>query len=542
MEDKANFVTSAKNGIVTVLYAYFPFGDIVACVKRETEHVNTSCALNAAAWSEVNPFFALNTITMMLLYSVVYKYICVLCVFAAFLLLLLHSFCKCVVEYMCEWCVCQNCSKLHSQLQASFFARTSFKCHHHHVVKRRSRRSQTTMLPTHIGGGSGQGGGVNANNFTTNDPESGGGLSHSFIDDNDENKYRTKEKSFLPPGGTHMRQLFLFLFTQKKARVAFEVVRFFVVALFFRWLVVKVVFEDGNEDEDHPGSVLSTSKTGGGGKRYSNNNKNENKYHHSLLDGEDNMFPFPEYDNLVIVTGHSVYSGSDYMRAGEENSWFLEEYQMHAGTANALVEQIKVGVETAARDGKAILLFSGGKTRKLGGQVSEGSSYWQVSRAYNWFGEMSVEKRAFTEEYARDSFENLMFSMCRFYELTGKYPMKTTVVGYDFKRERFEELHAKALKIPSVRFAFVGTPEVMSFKKQFVEGEVKVRSLFEKDAYGCEAPLSEKRKLRDPFAVGAPYEARCPEMQGALSVCKRAKSKKAGSVKSMIKRVSLPWE
>jgi hypothetical protein len=50
------------------------------------------------------------------------------------------------------------------------------------------------MLPTHIGGGSGQGGGVNANNFTTNDPESGGGgLSHSFIDDNDENKYRTKE-------------------------------------------------------------------------------------------------------------------------------------------------------------------------------------------------------------------------------------------------------------------------------------------------------------------------------------------------------------
>ena len=452
------------------------------------------------------------------------------------------------MRFVCEWCMFVFLSKLKTALTLhckQVFSPEFLLCHHHHVVnvvKRRSRRSQTTMLPTHIGGGSGQGGGVNANNFTTNDPESGGGLSHSFIDDNDENKYRTKEKSFLPPGGTHMRQLFLFLFTQKKARVAFEVVRFFVVALFFRWLVVKVVFEDGNEDEDHPGSVLSTSKTGGGGKRYSNNNKNENKYHHSLLDGEDNMFPFPEYDNLVIVTGHSVYSGSDYMRAGEENSWFLEEYQMHAGTANALVEQIKVGVETAARDGKAILLFSGGKTRKLGGQVSEGSSYWQVSRAYNWFGEMSVEKRAFTEEYARDSFENLMFSMCRFYELTGKYPMNTTVVGYDFKRERFEELHAKALKIPSVRFAFVGTPEVMSFKKQFVEGEVKVRSLFEKDAYGCEAPLSEKRKLRDPFAVGAPYEARCPEMQGALSVCKRAKSKKAGSVKSMIKRVSLPWE
>lgn len=136
MEDKANFVTSAKNGIVTVLYAYFPFGDIVACVKRETEHVNTSCALNAAAWSEVNPFFALNTITMMLLSSVVYKYICVLCVFAAFLLLLLllHSFCVSVLWWKCSFCVrvvcvrlsvkTQNCT--HTPLQASFFARISF--------------------------------------------------------------------------------------------------------------------------------------------------------------------------------------------------------------------------------------------------------------------------------------------------------------------------------------------------------------------------------------------------------------------------------
>ena len=69
----------------------------------------------------------------------------------------------------------------------------------------------------------------------------------------------------------------LWRFGRWRPTVAFDVVRFFVVALFFRWLVVKVVFEDGNEDEDHPGSILSTSKTGGAGKRYSNNNKNTNK-------------------------------------------------------------------------------------------------------------------------------------------------------------------------------------------------------------------------------------------------------------------------
>lgn len=30
--------------------------------------------------------------------------------------------------------------------------------------------------------------------------------------------------------------------------------------------------------------------------------------------------------------------------------------------------------------------------------------------------------RAFTEDRARDSLENLLFGLCRFYELTGRYP------------------------------------------------------------------------------------------------------------------------
>jgi hypothetical protein len=365
----------------------------------------------------------------------------------------------------------------------------------------------------------------NNNNINNLDPES------ALLDINDDdNKYGTKQRKRKSFNKFANITLLSIAFTQKKARIAFEITRFFLVALFFRWLVVKIVFDFVNDDEDHPGSNTIMTKK---------------KEDFNIMDNKlPPPSPFPEYNNLIIVTGHSVYSGSDYMRAGEENSWFLEDYQMHAGTANALVEQIKVGVETAARDSEAILLFSGGKTRRLGGQVSESSSYWQVSRAYDWFGELSVEKRAFTEEYARDSFENLMFSMCRFYELTGKYPKKTTVVGYDFKRERFENLHAKALKIPKDSFEFVGTPEVMSFKKQFAEGEVQVRALFTKDAFGCKSPLSEKRKLRDPFAVGAPYEMRCPEMRNALSLCKRFSSTKNhinSNINPMINRLTLPW-
>jgi hypothetical protein len=38
-----------------------------------------------------------------------------------------------------------------------------------------------------------------------------------------------------------------------------------------------------------------------------------------------------------------------------------------------------------------------------------------------------VRWRTLTEEHARDSFENLLFSVCRFRELTGTYPYNITV-------------------------------------------------------------------------------------------------------------------
>jgi hypothetical protein len=46
---------------------------------------------------------------------------------------------------------------------------------------------------------------------------------------------------------------------------------------------------------------------------------------------------------------------------------------------------------------------------------------------------------------ARDSFENLLFSLCRFHELTGCYPTDVTVVSFEFKRWRFSNLHRQAV-------------------------------------------------------------------------------------------------
>jgi hypothetical protein len=37
--------------------------------------------------------------------------------------------------------------------------------------------------------------------------------------------------------------------------------------------------------------------------------------------------------------------------------------------------------------------------------------------------------RVQTEEFARDSFENLLFSICRFRQVSQKYPERITIVG-----------------------------------------------------------------------------------------------------------------
>lgn len=164
-----------------------------------------------------------------------------------------------------------------------------------------------------------------------------------------------------------------------------------------------------------------------------------------------------------------------------------------------------------------MLLFSGGKTRKDAGPRAEAMGYWLVAESNNWFGQKnSVRHRAFTEEHARDSFENFMFGLCRFYELTGHYPQSVIIVGYEFKNDRFSALHRAALRWPASKFSYIGTP---ALQKDAEKGEASTMALFEEDPYGCGPRLSAKRRLRDPFAEGGYAGDRCPDMAGLLTYC-----------------------
>eukprot|EP00999_Lentomonas_sp_LEN2_P002741 NODE_612_length_1328_cov_75.006661_g573_i0.p1 GENE.NODE_612_length_1328_cov_75.006661_g573_i0~~NODE_612_length_1328_cov_75.006661_g573_i0.p1 ORF type:complete len:316 (+),score=35.28 NODE_612_length_1328_cov_75.006661_g573_i0:135-1082(+) len=224
-----------------------------------------------------------------------------------------------------------------------------------------------------------------------------------------------------------------------------------------------------------------------------------------------------QLDHLVMVAGHSVFMNKDWTNdIMSDESWYLVDFQKNQ--AGVFVNHIRRGVELAAQDPYSMLLFSGGQTRPDAGPRSEAQSYWMVAAYQNWFHKVGVEQKAFTEEYARDSFENLLFSICRFQELTGNYPAKITVVGFEFKKSRFVNQHRAALRYPVEDFFYEGIdPEQPGSN---VAGEAQNSAEpFRADPYGCHEPLSAKKSGRNPYHRVPSYPLTCPELSELFAYC-----------------------
>jgi hypothetical protein len=209
---------------------------------------------------------------------------------------------------------------------------------------------------------------------------------------------------------------------------------------------------------------------------------------------------------LIVVAGHAVFVGHDFDDADEPTDtadWTLLPYQMRQ--LPAFIDHVRQGVKLAQQRPGALLLFSGGQTRGTAGPRSEAQSYWWLADAHGWFGEPNVRARAYTEEFARDSFENLLFSLCRYRELVGGYPQRLSVISLPFKRQRFETLHRAALRWPAERFEFIGI-ETAGEHDEAETARVAAAELknslepFRGDPYGCKlgGVLSQKRASRDP--------------------------------------------
>ncbi|KAI9278291.1 hypothetical protein BDA99DRAFT_491753 [Phascolomyces articulosus] len=264
---------------------------------------------------------------------------------------------------------------------------------------------------------------------------------------------------------------------------------------------------------------------------------------------------FSDRHHAIIVAGHAIYKGdpsSTLVSPGQEGSsiykdddWILEPFQ-RGGQVTTFIKHIEKGIELAKSDPNAVLIFSGGQTRAEAGPRSEGQSYWMIAEALeknnietesqnenenenetennvtNNINNNSILSRMLVEDHARDSYENVLFSLCRFYEMTGEYPSRVTIVGFEFKRKRFQDLHMHALRFPIDRFEYIGIdpPFDLEAASDRIAGEnANSFGPFSEDLYGCHAPLSQKRLDRNPFRRKHPYSLTCPDLSNLINYC-----------------------
>ncbi|KIW61047.1 hypothetical protein PV05_01213 [Exophiala xenobiotica] len=168
-------------------------------------------------------------------------------------------------------------------------------------------------------------------------------------------------------------------------------------------------------------------------------------------------------NHLIIVCCHAIYTGGPGGSA-EESNWLIEPFQR--GETGTYIAHIEAGVRELSRDKDAILVFSGGATKRDRTQRSEGEGYLAVAIERNLFSfdttPPSLQQRIFIDRYATDSYQNILLSLVQWplfvrqvlcndlpsKQSTGSempWPTKLTIVSHEFKRARFLELHLPAI-------------------------------------------------------------------------------------------------
>lgn len=223
------------------------------------------------------------------------------------------------------------------------------------------------------------------------------------------------------------------------------------------------------------------------------------------------IFVLIPHPNAVIVAGHAICT--EVRDPWREENWILLPFQR--GEVACYIGHIEAGVRAAVADPDALLVFAGGCSRAEAGPRSEAQSYFWIADHLGWFGHPEVRARAITEEFSRDSYENLLYSICRVREYAGAYPRHVSFVSWAFKQERFH-LHRRTIRWPTARFTFLG-PNNPPDLAQAVAAEDRNRAAYEADPYSSSPAFRAKRDARNPFRRSAGYLLVCPELQGLVA-------------------------
>ncbi|CAI4036529.1 hypothetical protein SMKI_15G3760 [Saccharomyces mikatae IFO 1815] len=259
---------------------------------------------------------------------------------------------------------------------------------------------------------------------------------------------------------------------------------------------------------------------------------------------------------LILVPCHSIWKSSIPFGDGTLNLgqspdyWHLAPFQYEGNDHLAFIKHgltaIKILLQKAD---SAVVIFSGSQTKKEAGVISEAQSYYFLFERLiryvmcnddinipNFDDEIhylledikcslitqkiDVDELFYggsitTEEFSLDSFDNLIYSIYRFEEITKKFPQKITIIGFAFKMSRFINCHARAIDYPQSNITYIGIdPEPMNYNQtqllKYYNDLIQMEhenalSLFSSDWYATKDRLLTKKKSRNPFKRTASY-------------------------------------
>ncbi|KAJ7188545.1 hypothetical protein C8R46DRAFT_934481 [Mycena filopes] len=241
-------------------------------------------------------------------------------------------------------------------------------------------------------------------------------------------------------------------------------------------------------------------------------------------------------NHLVVVPGHAIWKGTNPELRTRPQEWAFRSYQpgQESSRLEVFFQHIATAAQIALEDEHSLVVFSGGQTQATS-TTTEGESYLRLALSAGLFHSETFS-RATSEDFALDSYQNLLFSIARFREFTGAYvlrggssrlptyfhegtyPSKITVVGYTMKETRFS-VHRAAIRWPESRFTYIGI-DVDGDNSRAQEGErVNGYLPYLEDRYGCHGFLASKRVSRNYAARFPPYYLSSPELAPLLSWC-----------------------